>query len=88
MANLITGILIGGAAVWLYHLSQGTHVITWFGWLLFTLGAASLAFGVDVFTGSLIEHELQAAWMGAGLFGLLGVILLVTAWQYGVGKRA
>ncbi len=40
MANLITGILIGGAAVWLYHLSQGTHVITWFGWLLFTLGGS------------------------------------------------
>ena len=77
MFNLFLGILIGIAASWLY-VQPGS--VPWYAWGLFALGTAGIAFGFDVLIGSFKEYQPRAAWMGFGLFGGLGLLLLLAVW--------
>jgi len=77
MVNLFLGILIGMAASWLYF--QPLHV-PWYAWGLFVFGAAAVAFGFDVLIGSFKEHQPRAAWMGLGLFGGMGALMILACW--------
>jgi hypothetical protein len=47
--------------------------------VLFASGAGAVVFGFDVLIGSFKEHQPQAAWMGLGMFGGLGVVLVLVA---------
>jgi hypothetical protein len=76
MFNLSLGFLIGIAASWLY---VQPRPVPWYAWVLFALGASALAFGFDVLIGSFKEHQQRAAWMGLGMFGGLGVLMILTA---------
>lgn len=87
MVNLCLGLLLGGAGLHLYHLTRTDIEITWFGWVLFALGAGSIVMGFDVLTGSIIEHEMQAGWMGLGFFTVTGAVLWVSGWRYGVYQK-
>ncbi len=87
MKTLIIGIVIGAACSWLYGQVKATKTINGLGRFLFIAGIASIAFGIDTFTGSLIEHEIQAAWMGLGLFGVVTAVLFVVGRRYGVNQE-
>ena len=76
MLNLLLGFLIGIAASWLYVQPQP---VPWYAGVLFASGAGAVVFGFDVLVGSFKEHQPRAAWMGLGMFGGLGVVLVVVA---------
>jgi len=78
MVNLILGILFGAAGLWL--LIQ-PYPIPWYSWLLLSLGAAGVVFSFDVLIGSFRENETRAAWMGLGIFGSLGAVLILVGWS-------
>ena len=80
MINLILGILIGITGSWLW--SQ-PHPIPWYAWALFAMGAAAVVFALDVFVGSFKEHQPRAAWMGLGIFGGLGALLILAGGSLG-----
>lgn len=85
--NLILGIAIGAGGYWLVEKSKTDWKITWLGWVLLALSAASVVFGMDTLTGSIIENEMQAGWMGLGLFTvLIPVILGTLAWRFGIKR--
>ncbi|MBT7191613.1 MAG: hypothetical protein HN916_15665 [Anaerolineae bacterium] len=85
--NLILGIVIGAGGYWLVEKSKRDWQVTWLGWLLLALSAASIVFGVDLLVGSVIENEMQAGWMGLGLFTvLLPTILGTLAWRFSIKR--
>ena len=85
--NLILGIAIGAGGYWLVKKSKTDWQITWLGWVLLALSAASVVFGMDTLAGSIIENEMQAGWMGLGLFTmLLPAILGTLAWRFGIKR--
>lgn len=87
--NLILGITIGLGISWLIDKTKNGWTITWLGWLLMGISAVSFVFGVDLFFGSIIEHEMQAGWMGIGLFSIvLPVVLGTMAWRYSIVRSA
>jgi hypothetical protein len=73
MRNYIIGILTGILGAAMYFAEPGP---AWYLWILFIAGSALVAFSLDVFFGSLEEHQPRAAWMGLTLFGGPGVVLL------------
>ena len=85
--NLILGIAIGAGGYWLVEKSKTDWQVTWLGWVLLALSAASVVFGVDLLVGSIIENEMQAGWMGLGLFTiLLPTILGTLAWRFSIKR--
>jgi len=85
--NLILGIVIGAAGYWLVEKTKTDWQITWLGWVLLAVSAASVVFGIDTFAGSAIENEMQAGWMGLGLFTVLVPVILGTlAWRFSIKK--
>ncbi len=84
MTTLLTGMVIGAVSVWLYDRIKALGTINWLGRILYLSGILSLAFGLDTFTGSMIEHEVQAGWMGLGGFGFLAAILFIIGRRYGI----
>ena len=76
MLNLLLGFLIGIGASWLY---VQPHPVPWYAWGLFATGAGAVAFGFDVLIGSFREHQPRAAWMGLGMFGGVGVAMILAA---------
>ena len=85
--NLILGIAIGAAGYWLVEKTKKDWQVTWLGWVLLALSAASVVFGVDLLVGSVIENEMQAGWMGLGLFTiLLPAILGTLAWRFSIKR--
>ncbi|MCP4680699.1 MAG: hypothetical protein GY864_00010 [Desulfobacterales bacterium] len=75
---LIFGILIGIAVISLYTKSKSIgKKIHWYVWGLYASGAASILLAVDTLLNSYAEHEIQAAWMGLGMFGTIGIILII-----------
>lgn len=87
MINFILGFVFGAGAFWLYSLSKSAKIVAWFAWALFAIGAISFAFGFDIFFGSMIEHEMQAGWMGLGICILLTIVTFIAGWRYGVVDR-
>jgi hypothetical protein len=81
MVNLVLGILIGIAGSWVYSRPQ---IVPWYAWGLFVLGAALIVFAADVVVGSFKEHQPRAAWMGLGLFGGMGAVMIVAGWSLGL----
>ena len=76
--NLIFGILIGVVFVSLYNKSKSIErKIQWYVWCLYASGAALILFAFDALFSSYAEYEIQAAWMGLGVFGTLGIILII-----------
>jgi hypothetical protein len=73
MRNYIIGILTGILGAAMYFAEPGP---AWYLWILYIAGSALVAFSLDVFFGSLEEHQSRAAWMGLTLFGGPGVVLL------------
>lgn len=86
--NLIIGIITGLFMMWLYIHAGKDLVVAWFAWVLFIIGAISLALGVDIISGSIIEHEMQAGWMGLGMCIFITVLAYIIGWRYGVIKRS
>ena len=78
MINLIFGLVVGSvvAIVYMKSISEGKK-ISWVAWLIYFSGICSLFFAVDTLCNSYAEYESQAAWMGLGLFGFVGIILIV-----------
>lgn len=76
MRNLILGILIGIGGLWIAYRETPAG---WLMWVLFVGGSALVVFGFDVLFGSFKEHERRAAWLGLGLFGGAGAVLLTIA---------
>ena len=79
MRNLILGILIGVAGTSLWRLKPPA---AWYVWAFFALGSALIALGFDVLFGSLKEHEPRAAWLGFGMIGGAGAVLLLLAFVF------
>jgi hypothetical protein len=73
MSNYALGILTGILGTALYSAEPEP---AWYLWIPFLVGSALVAFSIDVFRGSLEEHQPRAAWMGLALFGGPGVVLL------------
>ena len=82
MRNLILGILIGISGSYLFYMDKPP---AWYVWILFAAGCALLVFGFDVLFGSLEERESRAAFLGFGLFGGVGVILLLVVFGISAG---
>lgn len=74
MSNYIIGILTGILGTALYFAEPAP---AWYLWVLFLAGSTLVAFSLDVFLGSLEEHQPRAAWLGLTLFGGPGVALLL-----------
>ncbi len=80
--DTILGILIGIGGTNLYYRSKITgEKIRWYVWGFFGSGACSILLGIDTLFSSYAEHEVQAAWMGLGLFGCIGIILIIAGWR-------
>lgn len=73
MVNLVLGVLIGIAGSWLY--TQPLPV-PWFAWALFAMGSTAIVLAFDVLIGSFKENQPRAAWMGLGMFGGLGLVMI------------
>lgn len=76
--GLLLGLVIGAAAV--YLIKSGVR-IKWYEWLLGAIAMLFLFATVQHYVGSLNEYETQSAWMGALIFGVLGVILAGVTFQ-------
>jgi hypothetical protein len=87
MVNLVLGIFIGLFGTWLFHISKSTKRITWFAWMLFVVGAVLVVLGLNILTGSIIEHETQAGWMGFGISIFMCIILVALGWFTGVREK-
>ena len=72
--NYVVGILTGILGAAMFFAEPGP---AWYLWIFFIAGALSVAFSLDVFFGSLQEHQPRAAWMGLTLFGGPGLVLLL-----------
>ncbi len=81
MRNYILGILSGIAGTALYTLAPA---LAWYYWVMFVSSCLLVVFSMDVFFGSLQEHQTRAAWMGVLLFGFPGVVLQALVWGMGV----
>ncbi len=88
MLNIILGILIGAAGTILVQNARTKLDVKWFAWLLFIVAATAVLFAFDVLTGSFLEHEYRAAWMGFGGSIVLAATMIVAGWRWGVAKRA
>lgn len=86
MINFVLGVLIGVVFTWLFYQSQRGLAVPWYSWLLFLLGSGSTMMAFDVLKGSYLEHEITAAWMGFGFFGILALIMVVGGWRL-MGNR-
>ena len=73
MRNYVIGILTGILAAAMYFADPGP---AWYLWIFFLIGAPIVAFSLDVFFGSLEEHQSRAARMGLAMFGGPGIVLL------------
>jgi hypothetical protein len=73
LRNYILGISTGILGTAMYFAEPEP---AWYLWILFLAGSALVAFSLDVFLGSLEEHQSRAAWMGLAVFGGPGVVLL------------
>nr|WP_058292023.1 hypothetical protein [Dehalococcoides mccartyi] len=82
--GLLAGVVITVLVNWL---TQRKITIRWYEWVLGGLGLISIFATVQHYFGSLREHEYQSAWMGSLIFGVIGLILLLVAWQL-VARRA
>ena len=71
--NLILGLLTGIVGTTLFFKGSSQ---TWYVWVLFLLGAASVIFSFDVLIGSIKEHEKRAALLGFLMFGVPGAVLM------------
>ncbi|MBT4268737.1 MAG: hypothetical protein HOK67_31865 [Deltaproteobacteria bacterium] len=87
MMTLFLGMALGAVSIWLYGQVKALGTINWLGRVLYLSGIVSLAFGIETFTGSMIEHEMQAGWMGLGAFGFTTAILFIIGWRFGVSEK-
>ncbi len=88
MLNIVLGILIGAAGAMLVQNARTKLHVKWFAWPLFIVAGMAVLFGFDVLTGSFIEHEYRAAWMGFGSSIVLAVAMIGAGWRWGVARRA
>ncbi len=80
--EVIFGVLIGVAgSIMVYRAKEKNQKIYWFVWVFYFLGAISLLLAFDTFRNSFLEHEAQAAWMGLGMFGGIGIIVIIAGWR-------
>ncbi len=87
MKILILGMVLGAVSLWLYGRIKAFGTVNWLGRILYLSGIVSLLFGIETFTGSMIEHEAQAGWMGLGGFGFLTAILFIIGRRYGISEK-
>ncbi len=87
MNTLILGTVLGAVSLWAYGRIKALGTINWLGRILYLSGILSLLFGIETFTGSMVEHEAQAGWMGLGGFGFLAVILFIIGRRYGISEK-
>lgn len=80
MVNLILGLITGiiGACLFFKGSTQ-----TWYVWVLFILGAASIIFSFDVLLGSIKEHQKRAAVLGFLMFLIPGAVLMGASLIFG-----
>ncbi len=85
MINLIFGLIAGFFLASLYFNSKiEQEKIYWYTWLIYFSGICSLFFAVDTLFNSFWENEIQAAWMGFGLFGVIGIVLIIAGWRINI----
>ena len=77
MRNYLLGFVSGLGAAALFVIAPN---MTWYIWLLFIISSVLIAFSVDVFFGSRVEHQVRAGWMGLILFGGMGVVFQAVVW--------
>ncbi len=87
MKTLILGAVLGAVGLWAYGRIKTLGTINWLGRILYLAGIFSLLFGIETFTGSMIEHEAQAGWMGLLGFGFATVVLFIMALRYGISQK-
>jgi len=80
MVNLILGLITGilGACLFFKGSTQ-----TWYVWVLFIFGAASIIFSFDVLLGSIKEHQKRAAILGFLMFVIPGAVLMGASLIFG-----
>ncbi len=82
MGWTIFGILLGAGvlAVILWLRNRGSKV-TWYEWLIGVIGVLLLVTATQHYIASMAEMYITAAWLGALIFGLSGIILLAVVWR-------
>jgi uncharacterized membrane protein YdcZ (DUF606 family) len=81
MLWLIVGIVVGAGVLWAIRYSRRPDVdVPWYQWVLGVLAALFVLMAIEVFSGSLVESEARAAWLGLLAFAVPGVILGALAW--------
>lgn len=77
------GLMVGaGAGVFAMWLAQKKLGIRWYEWLMGGLAVILLILAVQHYFGSLTEYEPTAGWIGALMYGGLGIFLAAVAWQF------
>lgn len=80
MLLFLLGMVFGVGLTVLYYEKLEVN-FPWYSWVLFALGMLSLMFSFDVLFGSIAEHEIKAAWLGFGIFALVGFVMLILGWR-------
>jgi len=80
--GFILGIVLGALLIGLFvYLKSIGFSLTWYEWLMGTVGLLLLFMTVQNMFGSMIELESQAAWMFALIMRLPAVLLLAIDWR-------
>lgn len=82
MGWTIFGFLLGASvlAVILWLRNRGSTV-AWYEWLIGVIGVLLLVTATQHYVASMAEMYTTAAWLGALIIGLPGIILLAVVWQ-------
>lgn len=79
---LIIGLVVGAGLLALALWLRGKDIkVTWYDWLIGTIGLLLLLAAAQHYAGSLVEMYPTAGWMGALIFGVPALILLAVTWQ-------
>lgn len=82
MLWFVIGLIVaGGVAFLIMRLRSRGVAVTWYQWLIGAVGLLLILGAIQHNLGSQVEGFPTAAWMGALVLGLPGLILLAVAWQ-------
>jgi hypothetical protein len=82
MGWIILTFILGIALAWfIFWMRNNNFSLRWYEWLVGVIGIVFILAGGQHLFGSFREDYAQAGWLGAAVFGIIGLIFLAISWQ-------